>query len=453
MRRASCYQRAVGDENGVRVPAWDTVGSCLRTLRRRAGAGAARRQVHRYTQALSGQLALSAFSFCLNIYLLRALSLADYGVFAFAQVCSQLAGQISGALVATPLLVGLPALAGAVARSRLEALLFTVNAVTIAAFAVLAGAGALVSAVSITATLAFVAFVCATTLRNYARCLAFARQRPLVALKGDLCLCTSAGAAVVLVVIAGGGARLAPVLAALAFANLVTAAWELVMLQAACQLRASRSALRRYRRIWRETRWALLGAATTVLQAQAHSLLVTLAAGPAAFAPLAAGQVLFGPVGVAINALQNVMRPDLAAAIARGDRRGVVVASVISTALLAGGVLVFGATLAAAWPWVSAALYGAKYHAEPMAAIALGCGAIALCRALYTQPSSLLQAQRRFRGLALGTVIGALLSTLGVALCLAVLSPPWTLVGVLAGEAVFAVYVCRRAIAGVCAPW
>jgi O-antigen/teichoic acid export membrane protein len=178
--------------------------------------------------------------------------------------------------------------------------------------------------------------------------------------------------------------------------------------------------------------------------------MVTFAAGAGAYAPLAAAQVLFGPIGIMINAVQNVMRPELAAAIARGNRRGVMVASALSTGLLVLAVIVFGGLLALAWPWIEAALYAEKYQTQPMAAIALGCWAIALCRAVYTQPSSLLQAMRQFRPLALGTVGGAVLSTLGVAASLVFLTPAWSLAGVLAGESLFAVYAVRRAIAGFC---
>ena len=412
-----------------------------------------RRQVHKYAQALSGQLALSAFSFGLNVLLLRTLSLKDYGVFAFAQFSAQFAGQINGALVATPLLVFLPALAGQTARRRFESLMMTVNAAMVAACAVIAGAYGLLADLHAAAGLLFAVFVCATTMRNYSRCLAFAKQRPDVALKGDLCLVTASVAFLTLALLGDGPPPLASVFAALAAANLITATWELLLLDTPLRLRVSRSTLRRYRRIWADARWALLGSSTTIVQAQAHSLLVTLAAGPEAFAPLAAAQVLFGPVGVAINAVQNVMRPELAATIARGNRKAVVVASVVSTALLAGAVIAFGAILAGAWPWVADALYTQKYHAQPMAGIALGCGVVALCRAVYTQPSSVLQALRRFRTLALGTIGGAVLSVLGVIVCLVWLSPAWSLAGICCGEAFFAVYACRRAIRGVRGPW
>lgn len=437
-----------GHVKGLAVSGHDALRALACAARTITCAPDRRRHAQKYAQALSGQLVLGAFSFCLNLYLLRQLSLPDYGLFAFTQFWAQLAGQLNGALVATPLLVHLPALPGAVARCRFEILMFSANGVMVAAFAVISAGCAAVIGLDAPAALLFAAFIAATTLRNFSRCLAFAKQRPDVTLTGDLCLVAASLGGLALLVGASAEPGLAPVFGALTLAHLLTAALELTLVRSAPVVRLNRSALRRYRRIWQEVRWALLGSSTTIVQAQAHSLMVTFAAGAGAYAPLAAAQVLFGPIGIMINAVQNVMRPELAAAIARGNRRGVMVASALSTGLLVLAVIVFGGLLALAWPWIEAALYAEKYQTQPMAAIALGCWAIALCRAVYTPPGSLLQAMRQFRPLALGTVGGAVLSTMGVAASLVFLTSAWSLAGVLAGESLFAVYAVRRAIAG-----
>lgn len=84
-----------------------------------------------------------------------------------------------------------------------------------------------------------------------------------------------------------------------------------------------RSLLHHYRLFWQKIRWSLAGVVSTSLQEHAHSLIVTAFAGSAAFAPLAAGQIIFGPVRVALQAVQMVLRPEQAVMIAARDKAAV----------------------------------------------------------------------------------------------------------------------------------
>src|SRR3712207_6914917 len=62
---------------------------------------------------------------------------------------------------------------------------------------------------------------------------------------------------------------------------------------------------------------------TTLFRSQtaAYAPIVGFIAGPAAFAPLAAGYVLFGPIRSALAAWQNVMRPEFSARLAHSQLR------------------------------------------------------------------------------------------------------------------------------------
>ena len=73
---------------------------------------------------------------------------------------------------------------------------------------------------------------------------------------------------------------------------------------------------RRYAAIRSDVAWSLVGVVTWSIQSQALLVLVAAIAGPAAYAPIAAGMVLLSPLRPAIWALINVARPKFAVALA-----------------------------------------------------------------------------------------------------------------------------------------
>ena len=78
--------------------------------------------------------------------------------------------------------------------------------------------------------------------------------------------------------------------------------------------------LRGYASIWyNQARWSLLGVATTEASLNAHAYLVTLIAGPAAFAPIAAAALFMKPLNMCNNSLMQLERPAMARAINSGD--------------------------------------------------------------------------------------------------------------------------------------
>jgi O-antigen/teichoic acid export membrane protein len=236
------------------------------------------------------------------------------------------------------------------------------------------------------------------------------------------------------------------VLVGIAGGNAVAMAIEIYLLRLGVRLRYRPAFLRQYLPIWRHVRWSLLGASTSLLQTQGHSLLVSLTYGPAAFAPLAAGQVIFGPVRLIMSACNNMIIPDVVAAIGRDDHSFVARILQYSTLLLTTLVLALGVAIALLWTDVFDLLYARKYADEPMGMIVAIWCAIVMCGALYFAPSGILQALREYRLLAFATVYGCLISSAVVLILLAWLGPAWSLLGVLAGEAFTAQYAVSRAL-------
>lgn len=393
--------------------------------------------------AISGQALLSGFSFALNIILVRSLAPAEYGIFALAIVVGTVGIGLNSALASAPLSVYTPGLARAAPRLTLETAFSAVSMLLTLAIALVTFACAALLIENLSVVCAFSAFAAAWTQRFYIRSIAFARRRPGVAFVGDLVFVLLS---VFGLIIGWGGwltmssALLVPLIA-LSAANIGAGLIGLRLLDISMLPTFRRSLLRRYLGFWPKIRWSLAGVTATSLQEHAHGLIVTALAGPAAFAPLAAGQIIFGPVRVALQAAQMVMRPEQAVAIAAHDKAAVRRNLFLTTGVLALGTLVVAVSVTFAWDMVHGFLFAENYADQPMALIVGFWGLITLLLATFTGASSLLQAFKDFRILAMANIFGSLLSVVLVTLFLFVWQPAMSLLGTTIA-ALFAVVFC-----------
>ena len=400
----------------------------------------------RYLLAVGAQAFVSGFHFALNLVLLRLVSPHDYGVFAFAFVLAISASAINNALVATPLTVYTPVIADPHHRRRQEGMFASANLLLLGAFVVGGAAWALVSEVAGGTGFGVTLFVAAYTARQYSRNVSYARLRPLVVAASDLAYASAGAVLVALLYLWKGALPIDHVLVAVALANGVAMAIERTLLNRSDPGARARAfgPLAGYARIWRESSaWALVGALTTMFLGQAHSFIVTATHGPGAFAPLAAGFVLFGPVRVALMTWQNMVKPELAVELAAGHVEQVRTRIRATTWRMAAAVAALGLALAVGWPWIHGFLYARSYADQPMALIVgLWC-LITLASSTYNAPSAALQALTEFRVLAIASIWGALASGVLVALVLWLYSAPVTLFGILAAEIFMALWLTR----------
>ena len=358
---------------------------------------------------MAGQAGLSLFSFVLNIVLIRELSAHSYGTFALAVVLANFAYTANGSLASAPLMVFGTTRQGRPSRKALETLLSTVNAaIVVVIFLIAIPLFAALSGEDLVVCLTAALFIASFAARMFTRTFAHSRRRPDVALRGDLISIVVASTALASVGLSAIGFALPVVLIAMASGNAVAMATEISLLKLGFRLSCRPAFLRQYLPIWREVRWSLLGASTSLLQSQAHSLLVSLTYGPAAFAPLAAGQVIFGPVRLVMNACGYIIIPDVVTAVRSRNHHVVARLLKYSGPVLAMLVLGLGLMIALLWPYVFDLLYARKYADQPMGMIVAIWGAIVICAALYFAPSGILQALRKYRLLAFRTVYGRL---------------------------------------------
>lgn len=398
----------------------------------------------RYILSVGAQALVSGFHFGLNWLLLQRMSLFDYGVFAFTFfTLAQFAAAMNNALISTPLTVYTPMVKDEEERLKKEAMFSLLNILMFLSLILCGVAYLWWSGLASDLVLAVTLFVALYAARQYSRCLGYARLRPLVTASGDTAYVVAGIVILSISVYNTHELKVEWVLLYLSAANLVAMIWERFRLHGSWWRGYDFSQLKNYAEVWIQSRWALVGAMTTLLMAQAHSLIITWSEGPAAFAPLAAGFVLFGPVRVALLTWQNMVKPEIAVAISNNEHSAVRSQVGRNSALMSGAVVLLAILLWVAWPWLHEALYAKKYANEPMLYIVICWSAVAFFSASYNAPSAALQAMRNFKVLAISSVFGAAISFVFVAILLYFFEPVHTLFGIMAAECFMAIYLMR----------
>ena len=406
--------------------------------------------IPRYLSAVLSQGLVSGFHFVLNLLLVSILLAEDFGVFALTFVIAVMTNSISNALFSTPLCVFAPSARTGNERQHTESLLTTL-------MAFLLGAGLCLglmmtfsltsSALELRTLVAALGFTIAYLARQYSRSVGYARFDVTAVLLGDMMYVVTGTALFSLLLWHDISLTVFDVLTVLTIANALGVLTEMARLPSPIPLLSLRRALRDYRPIWFQSRWALVGAVTTVLVSQAHSLIVSGLEGPAAFAPLAAGFILFGPVRVVFMTIQNVIKPEMALSIAQGQSRTAARQMIMVSVISVAAIVTLSVLTLLGWPLLNELLYQDQYSDEPMRDIVLLWAAITLIAAVQNGPFAALQSLKAFKSLALATVYGSILSLSLVTLAVLTLPIHLSILGVLTAEtfvAIWVVFLCMR---------
>lgn len=395
----------------------------------------------RLALSVGAQAMVSGFHFALNLLLLRLVTPFEYGVFAFAFVMAMFASAINNALISTPLTVYTPVIEDATERQQQEAMFSTLNVLLFALLVVFGAAYAIWSELAGLVGIGVTAFVAVYSARHYSRSAGYARMRPLITATGDATYVGSGVLIMAVLLLTQQTLSIGHVLLALAAANLCAMLIERIRLQgfSSSWLRFGR--ISSYGHVWAQSRWALIGSLTTLFLAQAHSVIITTTHGPDAYAPLAAGFVLFGPVRVALLTWQNMVKPELAVDLSKSRQLAVRAQIKTTSMLMVAAVIALGLCLWIGWPWIHAFLYAEQYADQPMAMIVGLWSVITVFAASYNAPAAALQAMRDFKILAMASIYGAIISGLLVSITLHLYKPETTLLGILAAELFMAVFL------------
>jgi O-antigen/teichoic acid export membrane protein len=395
--------------------------------------------------SLGGEGLQSGFHFALNLALIRLLSTYEFGSFAIAFALGAVAITYMNALVSIPATVLMARLKRSGAVNYQDVVFGSAALAVSSAMGIAIGLG-LWLVIGYAAALAASAFVGLWTLRHHVRFAIFARHQVAAATASDF---SYAASGIVFVIVAlGMRAHISPVtgvLLALAGANLLAIVVAFRVLCIRPRFTFRRAVWRRYAAIRSDVAWSLLGVVTWSVQSQALLVLVAAIAGPAAYAPVAAGMVLLSPLRPAIWALINVGRPKFAVALAEGKMRQVSLILYSLCAIVALSCLVAGAFIWLGWAYLEAHIFDGKFSDAQMPLIVGLAGLSAFVYLTYNVPLALIHAAGQYKPAALATTFGAIVGVTSVALLLKVTSVPWSLAGMAAGEAACGIYLAVAA--------
>jgi len=400
------------------------------------------RLIRSFILSLGGEGIQSGFHFVLNLILIRLFSAYDYGIFAIAFVLGGISVNYVNALVSVPAAVHMPRLKSPGAMNFQDVVFGSVAAVFAGLIGVVVSFGLFVTLGHGIEAVAGGTFVGLWMLRFHIRIAMFARRATGAVTLSDISYTTSGVALVAAALwLDQEGDRVTSVLAALAVANVIAIGVALRALRLRIRVSLRTAVWRRYRRIWSDISWSLFGATTWSIQSQGIMFLVAAIAGPAAYAPIAAGYVLFNPVRQALVAFLNVFRADFVASLTEGRYRRLNVTVYSVCALILLSCAATGAAIWLTWPYLDAHILAGKFDHAAMPLVVTLCGVTAAIYLTYNVPLALIQAAGHFKPVALATTFGALVGLCTVSILLSVTTVAWSILGVVAGEAVCGIYL------------
>jgi O-antigen/teichoic acid export membrane protein len=400
-------------------------------------------KLFRYAFVTIGPVGTAGTQFILSLQMLHTLEPRWFGVFSFLLVVSQFSCGAWSALFCAPLPILVHAATG---ESKLADLrcLFSSNGLG-AIFALLTFwlIGVTLD-VPNSAAAVFGFFAAVTLLRWFARQHAYVTGNALRTVLSDVVYSIALFAGVEFIHVLHLDGLHAPfgILLGSSLVSLAPFGFEYFAYQFA---KVSFHDLLRYSVIWKKySSWALVGVATTEFTANAHAYLVTFLVGPAAFAPLSASALLIRPIGVVMTALTDFERPQLARQIHSGQKKSinrslmifrlVLIATMALTAIVALILLNLDPGL----------IFPPRYSTAYLSQATALWMAIAAARIARTPESALLQAAGLFRPLALASVISSVVSIVIVTFLLIFGGPLFSVIGILLGEAVYAIWIHRQ---------
>lgn len=400
-------------------------------------------KIQRYAIAGLGPISGAVAQFTLSLLLLRLLSPAQFGSFSFLLITSLFVTGIWSSLFCAPLPVLLNRLPEA-ERASFMRCIFGVNiSAALVACVMFVGIG-LALGVPLIASILFAIFVAGFLLRWFARAYFYAVGDRLRTMRSDL--------------IYAGTLLTGIAVLALFEITSVRMAYAIMMISVLIGLLPfGLSYLKRqfgsfylrafidYLPIWRShSGWSFMGVITTEATVNSHVYIVTLIAGPAAYAPIAATALMIRPIGVLQNALVEYERAQMAIDLAAGKIAAVfrsvthfrfmLLAILIATASAVTVMLMFAPRL----------IFPPEYAIETLVTGAALWMTVAGVRLIRTPEAAMLQAAGEFRKLAWASAGACGFSIVSVLTLMQLYGPIWSIAGVIIGETAFGLWIMRQ---------
>jgi O-antigen/teichoic acid export membrane protein len=421
----------------------ETLSSIQRSAQDGVGLRRAGVVVARYGISTFGPLSVAGSHFLTSLFVLHALSPADFGHLSFVLVVVPLCLSVTGALFGAPMS---SALCGNRTAQDGDLAIYLKGSFL---FALLAGVGTFASLVAsgagVGASLLFAGYALFMVVRWFARSYAFVESRMIRVIASDLAYSVPLVAAIGIMFLTKSLTLMHAGIAFLICGAVALLPFGLDYLSH--QVRSLRRApLGAYGGIWRDlTRWSLLGVVSTELTANAHAYLVTFFSGSHAFALLAVGSLFMRPVSLVLTALPDLERPVIARHLAAGHMaqalRVIFEFRAVTVAIWFGTIGLIAAIL----HWAPGLILKSDYNTQQVL-IAIGFwAAIMAVRILRTPEAVLLQATGDFKALASASLQSSVVSLVFTLALLVLVGPVASLGGILLGDLVMTQRIFARA--------
>lgn len=403
------------------------------------------KKLQRYLIAGVGPISAAIAQFVLSLLLLRLLTPAEFGSFSFLLVTSFFTAGIWSALFCAPL----PVLLNNTASGEREALvrcIFGINILAAALACVMFVGLGLALGLPAGAAVLFALYAAVFLLRWFARAYSYATGNRLRTMASDLTYSAT--------LLIGIG-----VLAFWKIASLQLSYAILLFSVVAGLLPFGLPYLKRqfssfyprafadYLPIWRKhSGWSLMGIVTTEMTVNSHVYIVTLIAGPAAYAPIAATALMIRPIGVLQNALVEYERAHMAIDLAAGRVRAVFRSAMQFRLMLIAVLLATAAAVAAMFVLAPRLIFPAHYPLETLITGAALWMVVAALRMIRAPEATMLQAAGAFQRLAWASAASCGFSVAAVLLLVFLLDPLWSIGGIIVGEAAFCAWIVRQSL-------
>jgi O-antigen/teichoic acid export membrane protein len=395
---------------------------------------------YRFGFAAADQIALSLFSFALNLCLVRALTATEYGIVTLWMAIGLLAIGIQDALVNTPLSTHVAATPDPGEARRLAEAIAIVNwAVTGLTTALVVLVNASVKAEwsppDLLTAIAIPVFVAAGMIREFYRSTAYSRNDIGMLLRIDVpylavtSLCLAA-----MFLWPAQLANLAVAFLAMSAGCLIARLCASGTFRRPSVRRLRGGWIRDYRRVARDAAWALVGVLTTHLHQRSYVYVAVNLVGLAALAALNVVALLFRPVSILTTSWGRTALPDMAANLAVGR------IAAFDRAIMQGFAVALAASIGCfaaiwlSWPLIERHFLAGQY---PQAWLLVWPAATAVTLEAVSHVISIpLRAAREFRYMASGMVVAAPITLAAVAGAVLWQGYTWTMYGVAFGQVV-----------------
>jgi hypothetical protein len=367
-----------------------------------------------------------------QIFSIHHLQTAAIGTLAFLLVIIQFGYSLSNALVSTPYTIAVNQ--GEEGDARGFDFFFPVNLMLALSQGLICAAIAWITA-SPVAALAFGMAGTLSLIRWFGRSNAYAHHAPARAARSDLAYAGTILAGLLIAMRTGAGmSAIGGMLVAASLVGLLPFGLAYIKRHFAM---APAHALKNYRPVWKEqSAWTLVGVLSTEATSNSHSYIVTLLAGPTAFAPIAVGMLFFRPVNVCITALTQLERPRMTRAVAKGDHGAAIKSERIFMAAL---VMLWLATCVVAaialYFFPGVILKSTLDHRLVMIAVGL-CALLSLVQCIQTPMSVMTQARKAFRPLAAQSMRSCVVGVVAVSMLVLGTAPVFSIGGVVLSQLV-----------------